>query len=232
MVFEDFGSAIQSLMNNLGIALVVGMQVCNLKYFIDAQVLTSASSRSDLVYCELYLIDSCSLARSNMHSSSPGIVVANTHTVGASLAVWLASGILGWTGASSFAELGSAIPQDGGAQAYLAYAYGPLVAYLFAWTAIVALRPGIYLCTKTFFPPVLNNSILGGNAVISLIFAEYLNRIFFHSTRAEISPDDIPTWAIKLTASLAVLVVAAFCVWNRQLGARAAVVFTSVKVRE
>ena len=56
--------------------------------------------------------------------------------------VWVASGILAWTGASSFAELGSAIPQDGGAQAYLSYAYGPLVSYLFAWTAIIALKPG------------------------------------------------------------------------------------------
>ncbi|KAJ3787827.1 amino acid permease-domain-containing protein [Lentinula aff. detonsa] len=143
--------------------------------------------------------------------SSPGVVVANTRTVGASLSVWIASGLLGWTGASSFAELGSAIPQNGGAQAYLAYAYGPLLAYLFAWTAIIALRPG-------------------GNAVISLIFAEYLNRIFWHSTRDDISPDDIPGWAIKLTACIAVLLVTALCVWNRKLGARAAVVFTSVKI--
>lgn len=92
-------------------------------------------------------------------SSSPGIIVANTHSVGASLAVWLASGLLAWTGASSFAELGyddsyssdvrcnsivlrSSIPLDGGAQAYLLYAYGPLVSYLFAWTAIAALKPG------------------------------------------------------------------------------------------
>lgn len=75
-------------------------------------------------------------------SSSPGVVVANTHSAGASLLVWLTSGLLAWTGASSFAELGSAIPQNGGAQAYLAYAYGPLVSYLFAWTAIIALKPG------------------------------------------------------------------------------------------
>ena len=77
-------------------------------------------------------------------SSSPGVVVANTHSVGASLAVWLASGLLGWTGASSFAELGSSIPVNGGAQAYLQYAYGPLVSYLFAWTAISALKPGVF----------------------------------------------------------------------------------------
>lgn len=75
-------------------------------------------------------------------SSSPGVVVANTNSVGASLTVWFASGLLAWTGASSFAELGSAIPQNGGAQAYLSYAYGPLVSYLFAWTAIIALKPG------------------------------------------------------------------------------------------
>jgi len=80
--------------------------------------------------------------------------------------VWVASSILAWTGASSFAELGSAIPQDGGPQAYLSYAYGPLVSYLFAWISIIALSPG-------------------GNAVISLIFSEYLNRIFWHSTRVE-----------------------------------------------
>jgi amino acid transporter len=79
-------------------------------------------------------------------SSSPGVVVANTGSVGASLIVWLLSGLLGWTGASSFAELGSAIPLNGGAQAYLAYSYGPLVSYLFAWTAICALKPGTVLC--------------------------------------------------------------------------------------
>ncbi|KII88471.1 hypothetical protein PLICRDRAFT_111101 [Plicaturopsis crispa FD-325 SS-3] len=143
--------------------------------------------------------------------SSPGVVVANTNSVGASLIVWLVSGLLGWTGASSFAELGSAIPLNGGAQAYLAYSYGPLVSYLFAWTAISALKPG-------------------GNAVISLIFAEYSNRIFFHSTRAEVSPDDIPQWAIKLTAVGAVVVVSTLCVASRNLGTRAAVVFTTVKI--
>jgi Amino acid permease len=70
------------------------------------------------------------------------VVVANSGSVGASLIVWSLSGLLGWTGASSFAELGSAIPLSGGAQAYLAYSYGPLVSYLFAWTAISALKPG------------------------------------------------------------------------------------------
>ena len=69
------------------------------------------------------------------------------------MAVWVAAGVLGWTGASSFAELGASIPVNGGAQAYLAYAYGPLMSYLFTWTSI-AVRPG-------------------GNAVIGLIFGTH-----------------------------------------------------------
>ncbi|KAH6918538.1 L-methionine transporter [Coprinopsis sp. MPI-PUGE-AT-0042] len=143
--------------------------------------------------------------------SSPGVVVANVHSIGASLLVWLASGLLAWTGASSFAELGSAIPQNGGAQAYLAYAYGPLVSYLFAWTAIIALKPG-------------------GNAVISLIFAEYMNRIFWNHTQEDVSPDSIPQWAIKLVAVASVVIVTILCVAAAKLGTRVAVVFTSLKV--
>lgn len=58
--------------------------------------------------------------------SSPGVIVHSTKSVGSSLIVWLVSGLLAWTGASSFAELGSAIPLNGGAQAYLAYAVSSL----------------------------------------------------------------------------------------------------------
>ncbi|KZV62829.1 amino acid transporter [Peniophora sp. CONT] len=144
--------------------------------------------------------------------SSPGVVIANTETVGASLVVWALAGVLGWTGASSFAELGSAIPLNGGAQAYLAYAYGPLVSYLFAWTAISALKPG-------------------SNAVIALIFAEYLNRLFWHATQSEdANPDAIPEWATQLTAIVAIAIITSVCVLARSLGTRLAVVFTTVKI--
>lgn len=125
--------------------------------------------------------------------------------------MWLISGLLGWTGASSFAELGSAIPVNGGAQAYLAYAYNPLIAYLFAWTSIAALRPG-------------------ASGVIALIFAEYMNRLLWHATSDDAPPDAIPQWAIKLTACLAIAFVTGITLATRHSGTRAAVVFTSIKV--
>ncbi|KAG9097510.1 hypothetical protein FS749_006129 [Ceratobasidium sp. UAMH 11750] len=143
--------------------------------------------------------------------SAPGIVVANTESVGASLVVWVVSALLAWTGASCFAELGTMVPLNGGAQAYLAYAYNPLVSYLYTWTAVGVLKPG-------------------SNAIIALIFGEYLNRLFYHATGSDIAPDAIPQWAIKLTAVIAVCVVAVLCVATPKLGTRSALLFTIIKV--
>ena len=48
--------------------------------------------------------------------SSPGVVAKETGSVGTALFVWLAAGLLSWAGGSSFAELGSALPMNGGHQ--------------------------------------------------------------------------------------------------------------------
>lgn len=58
--------------------------------------------------------------------ASSGIVAKETGSVGSSLIVWLISGALAWAGGSSLAELGSALPQNGGSQVYLSAAYGSL----------------------------------------------------------------------------------------------------------
>jgi amino acid transporter len=70
------------------------------------------------------------------------VVLAHTQNAGASLIIWVVAALLAWTGAGSFAELGASLPLNGGAQAYLAYTYGPLVSYLFTWTTISLLSPG------------------------------------------------------------------------------------------
>src|SRR5438045_1133616 len=62
----------------------------------------------------------------------------------------------------SYAELGSAIPLNGGAYIYLRHTYGPMVGCLFSWTMIFILKP----------VPV---------AIVSLIFGDYINRILYFS---------------------------------------------------
>ncbi|CAG8667360.1 15759_t:CDS:10, partial [Acaulospora colombiana] len=70
----------------------------------------------------------------------------------------------------------------------------------------------------------------GSNAIISSILGEYLNRLFFHATAADASPDSIPQWAIKLTACISVIIVSILCVATPKLATRVAVLFTSAKI--
>lgn len=63
----------------------------------------------------------------------------------------------------------------------------------------------------------------GGTGVIALIFAEYINRLIWHATAKDVSPDSIPQWSIKLTASLAIVLIAVICVATRNTGVRVAV---------
>ncbi|KAK5658956.1 hypothetical protein OQA88_1774 [Cercophora sp. LCS_1] len=73
--------------------------------------------------------------------TSPGSIDTNVPSPGAALVVWLVGGVLAWTGASTLAELGTAIPGEGGVQPYLKYIFGDVFGFLAAWTWIVAVMP-------------------------------------------------------------------------------------------
>ena len=71
--------------------------------------------------------------------TSPGSIDTNVPSPGAALLVWLVGGVLAWTGAVTVAELGTAIPDEGGVQPYLKYIYGDVFGFLAAWTWVVAV---------------------------------------------------------------------------------------------
>ncbi|KAK2029211.1 amino acid transporter [Colletotrichum zoysiae] len=73
--------------------------------------------------------------------TSPGSIDTNVPSPGAALVVWLVGGVLAWTGASTMAELGTAIPGEGGVQPFLQHIYGDVFGFLAAWTWIVAVMP-------------------------------------------------------------------------------------------
>lgn len=101
--------------------------------------------------------------------SSPGLVSSHAGSPGGSLIVWTIAGVLAWTGAASYAELGGAIPLNGGAQVYLAKIFGELAGFLFTWCAVMVLKPG-------------------GSAIIAIIFGEYLVRAFIGAEVETINP--------------------------------------------
>ncbi|RHZ43809.1 hypothetical protein Glove_853g13 [Diversispora epigaea] len=146
--------------------------------------------------------------------ASPGPVVKHAGSVGMSLVVWLICGLLACTGALTYAELGSEIPISGGEHAYLSHAYGSLPAFLFSWTAITCLKPG-------------------GNAIIAVIFAEYLNRIIYHTAFDDAK--EHPTaathkWLNKIVAILCIIIISLINTYSVRLATRTQDLFTAVKM--
>ncbi|KJR86742.1 amino acid permease family protein [Sporothrix schenckii 1099-18] len=128
--------------------------------------------------------------------SSPSLVNANVGSPGAALLVWVVAGVLAWTGAASYAELGGAIPLNGGSQVYLAKILGELFGFLFTWVAVLVLKPG-------------------SAAIIALIMGEYLVRAVVGADAVDVSP-----WINKSVALLGVLLVTLMNSVSTKLGTR------------
>lgn len=119
--------------------------------------------------------------------SSPSRVDSSTPSPGIAMLVWLIAGLIAWAGAVAFAELGSAIPRNGGMQEYLRYMYGDLMASVMSRTFILASKPT-------------------GMAILSIVFAEYWTTTIF-PTKAS-SP-----WVTKpLAVAIVVLILMINCI--------------------
>ncbi|KAF2262912.1 hypothetical protein CC78DRAFT_534444 [Lojkania enalia] len=137
--------------------------------------------------------------------SSPSQVNRNAGSPGASLLVWVVAGILAWTGAASYAELGGAIPLNGGAQVYLSKIFGEWAGFLFTWCAVCVLKPG-------------------SAAIIAIIFGEYLVRVVIGADAADAS-----TWLNKGVALVGLVIVTLLNCISTKLGTRSADVFMFLK---
>ena len=93
------------------------------------------------------------------HVSSPGVAII----------VWLAGGLLVWTGASSFIELGLAIPQNGGVQEYMRYCYSDFYGFLFTLVWVLISKPAAMAIISMVFAEYMCRTISGGDSASLLI---------------------------------------------------------------
>src|SRR5436190_11376568 len=72
----------------------------------------------------------------------PNLIARNLPSSVAILTAWIVSGVLSFFGALAYAELGAMMPATGGQYVYLREAYGPLCAFVCAWTFMLAVLSG------------------------------------------------------------------------------------------
>ena len=137
--------------------------------------------------------------------SAPAQVTRNAGSPAAALIVWTIAGLLAWTGAASYAELGGAIPLNGGAQVYISKIYGDMVGFLYSWFTVAVIKPG-------------------GAGIIAIIFGEYV-------VRAVIGPDaqDASSWINKGVALIGFLVVIIINAISTKVASKAADIFMFFK---
>ncbi|XP_024139958.1 cystine/glutamate transporter [Oryzias melastigma] len=109
---------------------------------------------------------------------SPKGILRHTRSVGMSLVVWIACGVLSLFGALSYAELGTCIRKSGGHYTYILEAFGPQMAFIRLWAELIAIRPAAM-------------------AVISLAFGQYILEPLF-------MPCGIPPMAVKLATTIGI----------------------------
>ena len=72
----------------------------------------------------------------------PNLIARNLPSSAAILTAWIVSGALSLFGALAYAELGAMMPATGGQYVFLREAYGPLCAFVCAWTFMLAVLSG------------------------------------------------------------------------------------------
>jgi basic amino acid/polyamine antiporter, APA family len=82
---------------------------------------------------------------------------------------WIVGGLLSFFGALTYAELGAMKPQAGGEYVYVRDAYGPLAAFLYAWTWFVIAKPASIATVVTGLVRILGTfsalSFFSANAI-------------------------------------------------------------------
>src|SRR5437660_11174663 len=90
----------------------------------------------------------------------PNLIARNLPSSVAILTAWIVSGVLSFFGALAYAELGAMMPATGGQYVYLREAYGPLCAFVCAWTFMLAVLSGGSACRGLAFTTSPGYSVL------------------------------------------------------------------------
>jgi APA family basic amino acid/polyamine antiporter len=146
-----------------------------------------------------------------------GVMAAALPSPALLLLAWFAGGVIALTGGLTYAELGAMFPRSGGIYVYLREAFGPLLAYLYGWAALLI-----------FFS--------GGIAAVAVGFADYVSYFApaLSPSRVLLSvPTPLGQWTVSAAQIVAVVCIAALA-WINYVGVRtgnrANVVITIAKV--
>jgi APA family basic amino acid/polyamine antiporter len=80
----------------------------------------------------------------------PGEVATSAGSISTSLTLWALGGVLSLCGALCYAEMAVRVPRSGSEYRYLYAAYGPMLAFVFAWSIVLSVPAAVAAVARAF----------------------------------------------------------------------------------
>ncbi|HUI74900.1 MAG TPA: amino acid permease [Candidatus Acidoferrum sp.] len=140
---------------------------------------------------------------------TPGIILRQVNgSVGLSLLVWLAGGILSLLGALTYAELAAANPEAGGLYCYIRDGFGRLPAFLYGWCLFVVIAAATIAALARAFVEYLSQIVPltpWEQTILALVMIGAVTVVNIRGTRES---SDLQNWTTLMKAGLVVLLSA------------------------
>ena len=146
-----------------------------------------------------------------------GVIAAVLPSPTLILLAWLAGGVVALTGGLTYAEMGAMFPRSGGVYVYLREAFGPMLAFLYGWAALLI-----------FFA--------GGIAAVAVGCADYVSYFAPSLSTTRIlwsTATPLGTWTVsaaQIVAMISIAVLVAINYVGVRSGNRVNVVLTLAKI--
>jgi APA family basic amino acid/polyamine antiporter len=149
----------------------------------------------------------------------PGAVMRQTGgSVGLSLLVWVAGGVLSLLGALTYAELGAMRPDAGGLYTYIRDGFGRFPAFLFGWTTFFITGSGTIATLAVAFTAYLGQLVPLGPISGRLAAVAMIAVIMLINVRGTRGSAGLQGWTTLLKVAAIVVMSALFLLRGHGLG--------------
>lgn len=137
---------------------------------------------------------------------TPGLILRQLHgSVGFSLLVWVAGGVLSLLGALTYAELSASNPEAGGLYCFIRDGFGRVPAFLYGWSLFLVIASGTVAALARAFTRYLSEIIplsATGDTIVSVVMIGVVTAVNVWGTRKS---SDLQNWTTLVKILLIVL---------------------------
>jgi basic amino acid/polyamine antiporter, APA family len=137
---------------------------------------------------------------------SPGLILRQVHgSVGLSMLVWVAGGVMSLLGALTYAELAAANPEAGGLYCFIRDGFGRLPAFLYGWCLFLVISSATIAALARAFSRYLAAVLPLSPAQSSVAAVLMIAVVTFVNVRGTRQSSDLQNWTTLVKTGLVII---------------------------